>query len=92
MQSLSVKVLCDFEFLKILCSFKFFQVLCAFKFYMLSSFCVRYLKIVTLNWVRMRSNKPKLMSKRQLFCNSCYICLCGATLMACESWKVVFIV
>ncbi len=25
------------------------------------------------------------------FYNSCYICLCGATLMTCESWKVVFI-
>jgi hypothetical protein len=32
-----------------------------------------------------------LMSTRQFFCNSCYMCLCGATLMACESWKVVFI-
>jgi hypothetical protein len=39
----------------------------------------------------MSSNEPKLMSKQQLFCNSCYICLCGATLMACELWKVVLI-
>ncbi len=31
------------------------------------------------------------MSKQQLFNNSSYICLCGATLMACELWKVVFI-
>jgi hypothetical protein len=36
----------------------------------------------------MNSNEPKLMLKRQLFCNSCYICLCGATLRACESWKL----
>ncbi len=43
------------------------------------------------SWAHMSSNKPKLMSKRQLFCNSCYICLCGVTWMACESWKVVVI-
>jgi hypothetical protein len=42
-------------------------------------------------WVWVTSNKPKLMSKCQLFYNSCYICLCVAILMACESWKVVFI-
>ncbi len=41
--------------------------------------------------VWMSSKKPKLMSKRQLFYNSYYICLCGATSMACESWKVVLI-
>jgi len=35
--------------------------------------------------VWMSSNEPKLMSKGQLFYNSYYICLCGATLMACES-------
>jgi hypothetical protein len=34
--------------------------------------------------VQMNSNVPKLMSKCQLFCNSCYICLYDATLMACE--------
>jgi hypothetical protein len=39
----------------------------------------------------MSSNEPKLMSKCQFFCNSCCICLCGATLMACVSWKVVLI-
>jgi hypothetical protein len=39
--------------------------------------------------VKVSSNEPKLMSQNQLFCNSCYICLCGAFLMACESWKVV---
>jgi len=39
--------------------------------------------------VKVSSNEPKLMSRHQLFCNSCYIRLCGATLMACESWKVV---
>jgi hypothetical protein len=42
-------------------------------------------------WVRMSSNEPKLMSKHQFFCNFCYICLCDATLMACESWKIVII-
>ncbi len=42
-------------------------------------------------WMQMSSNESKLMSKTQFFCNSCYICLCGATLMACESWKVMFI-
>ncbi len=42
-------------------------------------------------WVWMSSNKPKLMSKLQFFYNSCYFCLCGATLMACELWKIVFI-
>jgi len=31
------------------------------------------------------------LKKIALFCNSCYICLCGATLVAGESWKVVFI-
>jgi len=41
--------------------------------------------------VRINSNKPKLMSKCQLFYNFYYICLCSATLMACESWKVVLI-
>ncbi len=35
--------------------------------------------------------KPKLMSKSQLFYNSCYICLYGAILMEWESWKVVLI-
>jgi hypothetical protein len=39
----------------------------------------------------MSSNEPKLMSKCQLFYNSCYICLYGAILMAWESWKVVLI-
>jgi hypothetical protein len=39
----------------------------------------------------MSSNELKLMSKHQFFYNSCYICLCGGTLMACESWKVVLI-
>jgi hypothetical protein len=42
-------------------------------------------------WVQMSSNEPKLLSKCQFFCNSCYICLCVAILMACESWKVGFI-
>jgi hypothetical protein len=37
--------------------------------------------------VKVSSNEP--MSRHQFFCNSCYIGLCGATLMACESWKVV---
>jgi hypothetical protein len=41
--------------------------------------------------VQMRSNEPNLMLKHQFFKNSYYIYLCGATLMACESWKVVFI-
>ncbi len=36
-------------------------------------------------WTQMNQN---LMSKHQLFCNSYYICLCGATLVACELWKV----
>jgi hypothetical protein len=39
----------------------------------------------------MSSNELKLMSKGQLFSNSCYICLRDATLIACESWKVVLI-
>jgi hypothetical protein len=33
----------------------------------------------------------KIDVKMLFLCNFCYICLCGATLMACESWKVVFI-
>ncbi len=45
----------------------------------------------TIIWMWMSSNEPKLMSKCQLFYNSYYICLCGAILMACESWKVVLI-
>jgi hypothetical protein len=48
-------------------------------------------KNLTYFGVRMSSNKAKLMLKHQLFCNSCYICLCGAILIACESWKVVLI-
>jgi hypothetical protein len=39
----------------------------------------------------MSSDELKLMSKYQLFYNSCYICLYGATLMACESWKITLI-
>jgi hypothetical protein len=39
----------------------------------------------------MSSNKPKLMSKQQFFCNSCCICLHGAILMAHESWKILII-
>ncbi len=37
--------------------------------------------------VQMSSNKPKLMSKHQLLCNSCYIYLYGVTLMACDYGK-----
>jgi hypothetical protein len=47
--------------------------------------------LVNSFWVGMNSNELKLMSKHQLFCNFCYICLCGATLMACESWKVMVV-
>jgi hypothetical protein len=35
--------------------------------------------------------QAKINVKTSFFCNSCYICLCGAALMACESWKVVLI-
>jgi hypothetical protein len=42
------------------------QVICA-------SICER-------KWVQMSSNEPKLMSKYELFCNFCYICLRGANL------------
>jgi len=45
--------------------------------------------LVTKVW--MSSNEPKLMSKRKFFYNSCYICLCGAILMACELWKIMLI-
>jgi hypothetical protein len=31
----------------------------------------------------------KINVKYQKNCNFCYICLCGVTLMACESWKVI---
>ncbi len=31
--------------------------------------------------------QAKIDVKSQIFYNSCYICLCGAILMACESWK-----
>ncbi len=40
-------------------------------------------------WVWMSSNEPKLMSKRQLFYNSYYICLYSVIVMEWESWKVV---
>jgi hypothetical protein len=33
--------------------------------------------------VEMSWNKPKSMSKGPFFCNSCYTCLCGATLVTC---------
>jgi hypothetical protein len=41
--------------------------------------------------VQISSNEQKLMSKCQLLCNPCYNCLYNTILMACESWKVVFI-
>ncbi len=48
--------------------------------------CIDFAKFCAneLKWV-------KIDVKKLIFCNSCYICLCGAILMACESWKVVFI-
>jgi hypothetical protein len=35
--------------------------------------------------------QAKIDVKSQKNYNSCYICLCGAILMACESWKVVLL-
>jgi len=35
--------------------------------------------------------QAKIYVKNQLLYNFCYTCLCGATLMACDSWKVVLI-
>jgi len=35
--------------------------------------------------------RAKIDVKTSIFYNSSYICLCDATLMACELWKIVLI-